>query len=120
MISGAASQRAQAELDNYIANQAQVVAPEPLTIVEISFDQAPLGRGVGCRVWGVVREIAPTTVGIQAPSLTTIALGGVQAPSNAVPYTLHPTPYTLLLDLKKRIFGGSTNENDCTILYPRQ
>ncbi|MEH1787991.1 MAG: hypothetical protein V7L23_21010 [Nostoc sp.] len=38
MISGAASQRAQAELDNYIANQAQVVAPEPLTIVEISFD----------------------------------------------------------------------------------
>ncbi|WP_375495965.1 hypothetical protein [uncultured Nostoc sp.] len=45
-----------------------------------------------------MREIAPTTVGIQAPSLTTIALGGVQAPSNAVPYTLHPTPYTLLLD----------------------
>ncbi|MDZ8068534.1 MAG: hypothetical protein RMY64_23370 [Nostoc sp. DedQUE08] len=29
---------AQAELDNYIAHQAQVVAPEPLTIVEISFD----------------------------------------------------------------------------------
>ncbi|MBD2535425.1 hypothetical protein H6G97_40935 [Nostoc flagelliforme FACHB-838] len=29
---------AQAELDNYIADQAQVVAPEPLTIVEISFD----------------------------------------------------------------------------------
>lgn len=29
---------AQAELDNYIATQAQVVAPEPLTIVEISFD----------------------------------------------------------------------------------
>ncbi|MHC5779877.1 hypothetical protein [Nostoc sp.] len=28
---------AQAELDNYIATQAQVVAPEPLTIVEISF-----------------------------------------------------------------------------------
>ncbi|MHC5770957.1 MAG: hypothetical protein ACYTXI_36355 [Nostoc sp.] len=29
---------AQAELNNYIADQAQVVAPEPLTIVEISFD----------------------------------------------------------------------------------
>ncbi|MEH2429237.1 MAG: hypothetical protein V7K26_17445 [Nostoc sp.] len=29
---------AQAELDNYIAHQAQAVAPEPLTIVEISFD----------------------------------------------------------------------------------
>jgi hypothetical protein len=29
---------AQAELDNYIADQAQVVAPEPLTIAEISFD----------------------------------------------------------------------------------
>ncbi|QLE45144.1 hypothetical protein FD723_32965 (plasmid) [Nostoc sp. C052] len=29
---------AQAELDNYIADQAQAVAPEPLTIVEISFD----------------------------------------------------------------------------------
>jgi hypothetical protein len=29
---------AQAELDSYIATQAQVVAPEPLTIVEISFD----------------------------------------------------------------------------------
>ncbi|MCF2151920.1 hypothetical protein IQ276_037055 [Desmonostoc muscorum LEGE 12446] len=29
---------AQAEFDNYIATQAQVVAPEPLTIVEISFD----------------------------------------------------------------------------------
>lgn len=29
---------AQAELDNYITDQAQVVAPEPLTIVEISFD----------------------------------------------------------------------------------
>ncbi|WP_292800627.1 hypothetical protein [Nostoc sp. NMS7] len=28
---------AQAELDNYIATQAQAVAPEPLTIVEISF-----------------------------------------------------------------------------------
>ena len=28
---------AQAELDNYIADQAQVVAPEPLRIVEISF-----------------------------------------------------------------------------------
>ena len=29
---------AQAELDNYIANQAQAVAPDPLRIVEISFD----------------------------------------------------------------------------------
>ncbi|MBD2565120.1 MULTISPECIES: hypothetical protein [Nostoc] len=29
---------AQAELDNYITDQAQIVAPEPLTIVEISFD----------------------------------------------------------------------------------
>ncbi|MEJ6487533.1 hypothetical protein N0Y54_40855 [Nostoc punctiforme UO1] len=29
---------AQAEFDSYIADQAQVVAPEPLTIVEISFD----------------------------------------------------------------------------------
>ncbi|ACC85027.1 hypothetical protein [Nostoc punctiforme] len=29
---------AQAELDNYIADQAQAVAPEPLRIVEISFD----------------------------------------------------------------------------------
>ncbi len=29
---------AQAELDKYITNQAQVVAPEPLRIVEISFD----------------------------------------------------------------------------------
>ncbi|MHC5671219.1 hypothetical protein [Nostoc sp.] len=29
---------AQVEFDNYIADQAQVVAPEPLTIVEISFD----------------------------------------------------------------------------------
>ncbi|MBN3948820.1 MAG: hypothetical protein HWQ38_21105 [Nostoc sp. NMS7] len=29
---------AQAELDNYIATQAQAVAPEPLRIVEISFD----------------------------------------------------------------------------------
>jgi hypothetical protein len=29
---------AQAELDNYIADQAQVVAPKPLRIVEISFD----------------------------------------------------------------------------------
>ena len=29
---------AQAELDDYIADQAQVVAPEPLRIVEISFD----------------------------------------------------------------------------------
>ncbi|MGJ5627909.1 hypothetical protein [Nostoc sp. CALU 1950] len=29
---------AQAELDNYIADQAQTVAPEPLRIVEISFD----------------------------------------------------------------------------------
>jgi hypothetical protein len=29
---------AQAELDHFIADQAQVVAPEPLTIVEISFD----------------------------------------------------------------------------------
>ncbi|WP_223278323.1 hypothetical protein [Nostoc sp. 'Peltigera membranacea cyanobiont' 232] len=29
---------AQAELDNYIADQAQGIAPEPLTIVEISFD----------------------------------------------------------------------------------
>ncbi|MBD2536649.1 hypothetical protein H6G97_48335 [Nostoc flagelliforme FACHB-838] len=29
---------AQAELDSYIADQVQVVAPEPLTIVEISFD----------------------------------------------------------------------------------
>ncbi|MEH2333859.1 hypothetical protein [Nostoc sp.] len=28
---------AQAELDNYIVDQAQAVAPEPLTIVEISF-----------------------------------------------------------------------------------
>ncbi len=28
---------AQAELDNYIADQAQTVAPEPLRIVEISF-----------------------------------------------------------------------------------
>jgi hypothetical protein len=28
---------AQAELDNYIADQAQTIAPEPLTIVEISF-----------------------------------------------------------------------------------
>ncbi|MCW5318363.1 hypothetical protein GTQ43_32970 [Nostoc sp. KVJ3] len=30
--------KAQAELDNYIADQAQAVAPEPLRIVEISFD----------------------------------------------------------------------------------
>ncbi|WP_242055979.1 hypothetical protein [Nostoc flagelliforme] len=29
---------AQAELDGYIADQAQAIAPEPLTIVEISFD----------------------------------------------------------------------------------
>ncbi|MHC5748819.1 MAG: hypothetical protein ACYTXT_44730, partial [Nostoc sp.] len=29
---------AQTELDNYIVDQAQVIAPEPLTIVEISFD----------------------------------------------------------------------------------
>ncbi|MHC5771945.1 MAG: hypothetical protein ACYTXI_41795, partial [Nostoc sp.] len=29
---------AQAELDSYIADQAQAIAPEPLTIVEISFD----------------------------------------------------------------------------------
>ncbi|WP_392476585.1 hypothetical protein [Nostoc sp. C110] len=29
---------AQAELDHFIANQAQTIAPEPLTIVEISFD----------------------------------------------------------------------------------
>ncbi|WP_292789371.1 hypothetical protein [Nostoc sp. NMS7] len=29
---------AQAEFDNYIADQAQAIAPEPLTIVEISFD----------------------------------------------------------------------------------
>ncbi|MBD2249209.1 hypothetical protein [Nostoc sp. FACHB-888] len=29
---------AQAEFDNYIATQAQAIAPEPLTIVEISFD----------------------------------------------------------------------------------
>ncbi len=29
---------AQAELDNYIATQAQAIAPEPLRIVEISFD----------------------------------------------------------------------------------
>ncbi|MBD2247692.1 hypothetical protein H6G26_30205 [Nostoc sp. FACHB-888] len=29
---------AQTELDNYIADQAQAIAPEPLTIVEISFD----------------------------------------------------------------------------------
>ncbi|MBC1298735.1 hypothetical protein GNF11_28240, partial [Nostoc sp. UCD122] len=29
---------AQAELDHFIADQAQAVAPEPLTIVEISFD----------------------------------------------------------------------------------
>ena len=29
---------AQAELDQFIATQAQAVAPEPLTIVEISFD----------------------------------------------------------------------------------
>ncbi|ODH03081.1 hypothetical protein A4S05_21035 [Nostoc sp. KVJ20] len=29
---------AQAELDNYITDQAQAIAPEPLTIVEISFD----------------------------------------------------------------------------------
>ncbi|MBN3957436.1 MAG: hypothetical protein HWQ39_00815 [Nostoc sp. NMS8] len=29
---------AQAELDNYIADQAQAIAPEPLRIVEISFD----------------------------------------------------------------------------------
>ncbi|QFS49602.1 hypothetical protein [Nostoc sphaeroides] len=29
---------AQAELDHFIANQAQAIAPEPLTIVEISFD----------------------------------------------------------------------------------
>ncbi|MBW4429122.1 MAG: hypothetical protein KME50_33150 [Nostoc desertorum CM1-VF14] len=29
---------AQAELDNYIADQAQTIAPEPLRIVEISFD----------------------------------------------------------------------------------
>jgi hypothetical protein len=29
---------AQAELDNYIADQAQAIAPEPLTTVEISFD----------------------------------------------------------------------------------
>ncbi|MHC5763778.1 hypothetical protein [Nostoc sp.] len=29
---------AQAELDSYITDQAQVIAPEPLTIVEISFD----------------------------------------------------------------------------------
>jgi hypothetical protein len=29
---------AQAELDNYIADQAQAIAPEPFTIVEISFD----------------------------------------------------------------------------------
>ncbi len=40
-------------------------------------DQAPLGRGVGCGVWGVGEEIAPITSCVQAPS------------------SLHPTPYPL-------------------------
>jgi hypothetical protein len=40
-------------------------------------DQAPLGQGVGCGVWGVAEEIAPTTSCVQAPS------------------SLHPTPYPL-------------------------
>ncbi|WP_230966481.1 hypothetical protein [Nostoc sp. NZL] len=35
---------AQAELDNYIADQAQIVAPEPLTIVEISVHPLLLWR----------------------------------------------------------------------------
>ncbi len=37
---------AQAELDSYIADQAQAIAPEPLRIVEISFDHHEYYAGV--------------------------------------------------------------------------
>jgi hypothetical protein len=52
-------------------------------------DQAPLGRGVGCGVWGVGKEIAPTTSGSQSFSLGRLHWSGFQAPKGAV---FSPTP----------------------------
>ncbi len=57
-------------------------------------DHAPLGRGIGCGVWGVGEQTALTTSGSQAPSFHSgLHWWGFQAPTNAV--SLHPTPYTL-------------------------
>ena len=58
---------------------------------------APLGRGVGCRVWGVGEEAAPTTIGSEAPPfLRRLHWARLEASSNAVsstPNTLPPTPF---------------------------
>ncbi|WP_414528809.1 plasmid replication protein, CyRepA1 family [Nodularia chucula] len=55
-------------------------------------DQAPLGRGVGCGVWGVGGKIAPTTSGSQASSSQDDCIGGGSKP-RPIPSSLHPTPY---------------------------
>jgi hypothetical protein len=54
-------------------------------------DHNPLGRGVGCGVWGVGKEITPTTVGIQAPSSQDDCIGQ-SFKLSPMPSSLHPTP----------------------------
>ncbi|MHC5763832.1 MAG: bifunctional DNA primase/helicase, partial [Nostoc sp.] len=54
--------------------------------------QTPLVQGVGCGVWGVGEEIAPTTSGSLAPSCQDdyISEGSLPRP---IPSSLYPTPY---------------------------
>ncbi|WP_414544796.1 DUF3854 domain-containing protein [Nostoc sp. CCY0012] len=57
-------------------------------------DQAPLGQGVGCRVWGVGEKEHRTTSGSQASSSQDDCIGGGSKP-RPIPSSLHPAPYTL-------------------------
>ncbi|MBD2472287.1 MBL fold metallo-hydrolase [Nostoc sp. FACHB-145] len=73
----------------------------------LSRDQAPLGRGVGCGVWGVGEEIAPTTLGIQAPSFQDDCIGRASSPP-AIPSSLHPLshPQHPVLDTDEELDQG--------------
>jgi hypothetical protein len=59
-------------------------------------DQAPLGRGVGCGVWGVGEKEHQTTSGSQASSSQDDCIGGGSEPRpipsshSATPYPQHP------------------------------
>jgi four helix bundle protein len=69
-------------------------------------DQAPLGRGVGCGVWGVgSREQREQALGFNPRfSRRLITFVRVQAPSNAgftTPYALPPTPFFLTSQIRR-------------------
>jgi hypothetical protein len=74
-------------------------------------NQAPLGQGVGCGVWGVGEEIAPTHSGTQAPSFQDDGIGG-GLELLPMPSSLHPLshPQHPILD--------SSFESEGVVDYP--